>query len=72
LTIPKNKPVDSCFIAFNFVLNLLKILKIIFMGGVRVLERNYTKTGGLVYIGKKANNIEDQPLDGTGTQVFIK
>jgi len=25
----------------------------------------------VVYIGKEANNIEDQPLDVTGAQVFI-
>jgi hypothetical protein len=25
----------------------------------------------LVYIGEEANNIEDQPLDVTGAQVFI-
>jgi galactitol-specific phosphotransferase system IIB component len=26
---------------------------------------------GLICIGKEANNIEDQPLDVTGAQVFI-
>lgn len=26
---------------------------------------------GIIYIGKEANNIEDQPLDVIGSQVFI-
>lgn len=40
-------------------------------GDIRVLERKHIQADGLVYIGKEANNIEDQPLDMTGVQVFI-
>lgn len=36
-----------------------------------ILERKQIPADGLVYIGKKANNIEDQPLDVTKSQVFI-
>ncbi|WP_231591692.1 DNA polymerase [Methanosarcina sp. WH1] len=42
-----------------------------FDGDIGVLERKYIQADGLVYIGKEANNIEDQPLDVTGAQVFI-
>jgi hypothetical protein len=35
------------------------------------LERKHIQADGLVYIGKEVNNIEDQPLDVTGAQVFI-
>lgn len=42
-----------------------------FDGDVGVLERKRIHADGIVYIGKEANNIEDQPLDVTGAQVFI-
>lgn len=42
-----------------------------FDGDVGVLERKHIQADSLVYIGKEANNIEDQPLDVTGAQVFI-
>ncbi|MDY9927885.1 hypothetical protein [Methanosarcina sp.] len=41
-----------------------------FDGNTGVLERKHIKADGLVYIRKEANNIEDQPLDITGIQVF--
>lgn len=42
-----------------------------FDGYTGVIERKHIQADGLVYIGKEANNIEDQPLDVTGSQVFI-
>jgi len=42
-----------------------------FDGEIGILERKHVQADGLVYIGKEANNIEDQPLDVTKSQVFI-
>lgn len=42
-----------------------------FEGDIGILKRKHIEADGLVYIGKEANNIEDQPLDVTGAQVFI-
>jgi DNA polymerase elongation subunit (family B) len=42
-----------------------------FEGNVGVLERKQIQADGLVYIGKEANNIEDQSLEVTGVQVII-
>jgi hypothetical protein len=42
-----------------------------FGGNIGVLERKHIQADSLIYIGKEANNIEDQPLDVTGAQVFI-
>lgn len=42
-----------------------------FQGDIGVLKRKQIQADGLVYIGKEDNNIEDQPLDITGAQVFI-
>ncbi|WP_235283252.1 DNA polymerase [Methanosarcina sp. 2.H.A.1B.4] len=42
-----------------------------FEGTIGVLKRKHIQADGLVYIGKEANNIEDQPLDVTKSQVFI-
>jgi hypothetical protein len=42
-----------------------------FNGDFGVLERKHIQADDLVYIGKEANNIEDQPLDVTKSQVFI-
>ena len=42
-----------------------------FDGDIGVLERKHIQADGLVYIGKEANNIEDQPLDVIEPQVFI-
>lgn len=36
------------------------------------LKRLEIPADGLVYIGKEANNIEDQPLEVTKLQVFIE
>jgi hypothetical protein len=41
-----------------------------FDGGIGVFEKKHIQADGLVYIGKEANNIEDQPLDVIGAQVF--
>ncbi|WP_269851490.1 hypothetical protein [Methanosarcina horonobensis] len=41
-----------------------------FDGDIGVLERKHIQATGLIYIGKEANNIEDQPLDVTKPQVF--
>lgn len=42
-----------------------------FEGDVGVLERKHIQADDIVYIGKEANNIEDQPLEVTKPQVFI-
>jgi len=42
-----------------------------FDGDIGVLKRKHIRDNGLVYIGKEANNIEDQPLDVTKPQSFI-
>jgi hypothetical protein len=42
-----------------------------FEGDIGFLERKHIQPDGLVYIGKEANNIENQPLDVIGAQVFI-
>jgi len=42
-----------------------------FEGDIGVLGRKHIQVNGLIYIGKEANNIEDQPLDVTKPQVFI-
>jgi hypothetical protein len=41
-----------------------------FDGDIGILERKHIQATGLIYIGKEANNIEDQPLDVTRPQVF--
>ncbi|MCC4770458.1 hypothetical protein FXV91_09755 [Methanosarcina sp. DH2] len=42
-----------------------------FEGNIGILDRKYIQADGLIYIGKEANNIEDQPLDVIKPQVFI-
>ncbi|WP_424353506.1 hypothetical protein [Methanosarcina mazei] len=42
-----------------------------FDGNIGVLERKHIHPNGLIYIGKEANNIEDQPLEVTKPQGFI-
>lgn len=42
-----------------------------FDGEVGVLERKHVHADGIVYIGKEANNIDDQALDIGQAQVFI-
>ena len=42
-----------------------------FEGDIGVLERKHIQADGLIYIGKEANNIEEQPLGVTKPQVFI-
>lgn len=42
-----------------------------FEGIIGVLERKHIQADRLVYVGKEANNIEEQPFDVTGVQVFI-
>ena len=42
-----------------------------FEGIIGVLERKHIQADGQIYIGKEANNIEDQPLDVTKPRTFI-
>lgn len=42
-----------------------------FDGDIGVLKRKHIRADGLIYVGKEANNIDDQPLDVTGAQIFI-
>jgi hypothetical protein len=42
-----------------------------FEGDTGILERKHIQVDGLVYIGKEANNIEDQPLNVTKPQTFV-
>jgi hypothetical protein len=53
------------------ILQYVEHLENKFDGEIGVLERKHIQADGLVYIGKEANNIEDQPLDVTKSQVFI-
>lgn len=53
------------------ILQYVEHLENKFEGDIGVLERRHIQADGLVYIGKEANNIEDQPLDVTGAQVFV-
>ncbi|WP_292372508.1 hypothetical protein [Methanosarcina sp. UBA411] len=41
-----------------------------FDGDIGVLKRKHIQADGLIYIGKEANNIEDQPLDVEKPQIF--
>jgi len=42
-----------------------------FNGDIGGLERRHVHVKGVVYIGKKANNIDEQALDMAKSQVFI-
>ncbi len=42
-----------------------------FDGSIGVLERKHVQADGVVYIGKEANNIDDQALDVKQAQEFI-
>ncbi|WP_048178282.1 opioid growth factor receptor-related protein [Methanosarcina sp. MTP4] len=42
-----------------------------FDGEIGVLEKRHIQVDCLVYIGKEANNIENQPLDVRQVQVFV-
>jgi hypothetical protein len=53
------------------ILQYVEHLENKFEGEIGVLERKNVHADGLVYIGKEANNIEDQPLDVTKSQGFI-
>lgn len=53
------------------ILQYVEHLENKFEGDIGILERKHVHADGLVYIGKEANNIEDQPLDVIGAQVFI-
>ncbi|WP_440955603.1 hypothetical protein ACSAZK_01130 [Methanosarcina sp. Mfa9] len=53
------------------ILQYVEHLENKFDGDIRFLEKKQIQADGLVYIGKVANNIEDQPLDVTTSQVFI-
>lgn len=53
------------------ILQYVEHLENKFEGEIGVLERKNVHADGLVYIGKEANNIEDQPLDVTKYQGFI-
>ena len=53
------------------ILQYVEHLENKFEGDIGVLERKHIRADGLIYIGKEANNIEDQPLDVTKPQIFI-
>lgn len=53
------------------LLQYIEHLESKFDGDIGVLERKQIQADGLVYIRKEANNIEGQPLEVTGAQVFI-
>ncbi|MDQ1251742.1 MAG: hypothetical protein QG646_853 [Euryarchaeota archaeon] len=53
------------------ILQYVEHLENKFEGDIGVLKRKHIQADSLIYIGKEANNIEDQPLDVTGAQVFI-
>ncbi len=53
------------------ILQYVEHLENKFDGVIGVLKRKNIQADGLVYIGKEANNIEDQPLDVIGAQVFV-
>jgi hypothetical protein len=40
-------------------------------GDIGLLERKHIQADGVSYIGKEANNIDEQPLEVQGAQVFI-
>ena len=42
-----------------------------FDGNIGVLERKHVHADGVVYIGKEANNIDEQELDVTKAQEFL-
>jgi len=42
-----------------------------FDGDIGVLERKHVHVDGVVYIGKEANNIDEQALDITRSQMFV-
>lgn len=42
-----------------------------FDGDIGLLERKHVHVDGVVYIGKEANNIDEQALDVKRSQVFI-
>ena len=52
------------------ILQYVEHLENKFYGDIGVLERKHVQADGLVYIGKEANNIEDQPLDPTFRTIF--
>lgn len=75
---------SNCKIKFNFktrsqylkplsrtILQYVEHMENKFDGDIGVLKRKHIQAEGLVYIGKEANNIEDQPLDVIGAQVFV-
>lgn len=53
------------------ILQYVEHLENKFDGEIGVLKRRNIQADGVVYIGKEANNIEDQPLDVKISQVFI-
>ena len=53
------------------ILQYVEHLENKFDGERGVLKRRNIQADGLVYIGKEANSIEDQPLDIVGAQVFV-
>jgi len=42
-----------------------------FDGDIGLLERKHIQVDGVIYIGKEANNIDEQALDVAKSQVFI-
>lgn len=53
------------------IMHYIEYMEHKFEGDTGVLERKHIQVDGLVYIGKEANNIEEQPLDVEKPQVFI-
>jgi len=53
------------------ILQYVEHMEYKFDGNIGVLNRKHIWADGLVYIGKEANNIEDQPLEVTKPQIFV-
>jgi DNA polymerase elongation subunit (family B) len=53
------------------ILQYVEHMETKFDGDIGVLERKHIHPNGLIYIGKEANNIEDQSLEVTKPQFFI-
>ena len=53
------------------ILQYIEHMEYKFEGDIGVLERKHIQADGLIYIGKEANNIQDQPLEVTKPQIFV-
>jgi len=61
----------TAVLLFSVSFSLTQYLENKFDGDFGVLARKHIQANDFVYIGKEANNIEDQPLDVIGAQVFV-